>query len=71
MEQKYSFLLSPLPFPFNEIGNVETTGNLDVTFLDAMMLSLRFGSCKQAANIKSSCIAGGLQCWWFYEVGKE
>lgn len=61
MEQKYGFLLSPPLLSFNEMGNVEATGNLDVTFLNAVMLSLRFGFCKQVANIRSSCIAG-LQC---------
>lgn len=58
MEQKYSFLLSPPLHSFNEMGNVEATGNLDVTFLNAVMPSFRFGSCKQVANIRSSFIAG-------------
>lgn len=43
MEQKYSFLLSLPHLSFNEMGNVEATGNLDVTFLTAVMLSFRFG----------------------------
>lgn len=45
-------------FLFNEVGNVEATGNLDVIFLDAIMLSLRVGSCRQLANKDSSCISG-------------
>lgn len=58
MEQKYRFFLSLPPFSFNEMGNIEATGNLNVTFLDAMLLSPSFESCKQVANIKTSCIAG-------------
>lgn len=49
---------SPPTFLFNEMGNVEATGNLDVTFLDAIMLSLRVGSYRQLANMESSCISG-------------
>lgn len=50
MEQKYGFLLSPPLLSFNEMGNVEATGSLDVTFLNAVMLSFRFGSYKQTSG---------------------
>lgn len=55
------------PSSFNEMGNVEATGNLDVTFLNAVMLCLKFGSCKQITNIRNSCTAG-LQCCCFMQL---
>ena len=71
VEQKHSVLLSSLPFLFNEMRNAEATGNLDVTFLDATMLSLRFGPCKHVANIKSSCIARLLRCCCFMKLVRK
>lgn len=53
------------------MGNIEATGNLNVTFFDAMLLSPSFESCKQVAKIKNSCIAGWSLVLLFYEDGKE